>query len=507
MRPSLHLLLLLLVLPLAVGGMLAPFPARGGLEHEPPYLLSGQVSTDRGPVDGARVRVPTRPRAHTTDRDGRFQLFADRADALLAAWKPGYFIGAARPVDGVVALRLEPLPDRDNPDYRWVDPDPASGDRHSCGTCHAEITREWQASGHSRSATGKHFRSLYTGTDWDGRRTVGWGLLEQHPLGAGVCSSCHAPSLASDDPAFYDLRQVQGVAARGVHCDYCHKIADVGTGQLGLTHGRFNLQLLRPGRGQVFFGSLDDATRGDDAYSPLYRESRYCASCHEGIVFGVPVYTTYSEWRASPARRQGKECQSCHMRPTGQMTNIAPGHGGRERPPQTLASHRFFDPDQQTMLRRCIRLSAQLQPREAQIRIVAEDVGHRVPTGYIDRHLIVVARAWGTNGQPLKPSGGPTLPSAAGALQGQPGRLYAKLLHDEHGHSPAPFWDAEHDWVDNRLRPGEPDTLTLTFAADVARLQVRVLYRRFWEEVARSKGWPDRDIVVCEQVWKQDSLP
>ena len=33
-----------------------------------------------------------------------------------------------------------------------------------------------------------------------------------------------------------------------------------------------------------------------------------------------------------------------------------------------------------------------------------------------------------------------------------------------------------------------------------ARLRVRVLYRRFWQEVARVKGWPDRDLVVLERL-------
>ena len=29
--------------------------------------------------------------------------------------------------------------------------------------------------------------------------------------------------------------------------------------------------------------------RGEDVYSPLYSQSRYCAACHEGTVFGVHV--------------------------------------------------------------------------------------------------------------------------------------------------------------------------------------------------------------------------
>jgi hypothetical protein len=45
-----------------------------------------------------------------------------------------------------------------------------------CANCHAEIYREWTASAHSRSATGRRFRNLYDGTDWNGDAGVGWGL-------------------------------------------------------------------------------------------------------------------------------------------------------------------------------------------------------------------------------------------------------------------------------------------------------------------------------------------
>ena len=113
--------------------------------------------------------------------------------------------------------------------------------------------KEWSASAHSRSATGRHFRNLYEGTSWTGKPGVGWSLLDEHPTGAAVCTSCHAPAVADDDPAQFDLRELHGTAAKGVHCDYCHKIAGVGDGKIGLTHGRFNLRLLRPGEGPSIF--------------------------------------------------------------------------------------------------------------------------------------------------------------------------------------------------------------------------------------------------------------
>ena len=89
----------------------------------------------------------------------------------------------------------------------------------------------------------KQFRDLYEGTDWNDKPHVGWSLLDQRPNGAAVCASCHAPAIPAGDAALFDLRELKGVAAKGVHCDYCHKISGVGDGELGLTHGRFNLTL------------------------------------------------------------------------------------------------------------------------------------------------------------------------------------------------------------------------------------------------------------------------
>jgi hypothetical protein len=400
---------------------------------------------------------------------------------------------------------LRPLPAEDNEDYRWVDPDPDPAGRHNCANCHREIHQEWAQSGHARSATGRHFLSLYEGSDWHGKPDVGWGLLRDKPDGSGVCNACHVPTMPFGGEDYFDARSARGVAARGVHCDYCHKVQDLAGGEIGLTHGRFNLKLLRPAEGQLAFGPLDDVDRGEDSYSPLYRDSRYCASCHEGIVFGVHVYATYSEWLASPARREGKQCQTCHMAPTGRMTNMAPGRGGIDRDPMTLANHRFFARSQQEMLRAAVTVSTTLRRHDgevnAEVEVQADGAGHRVPTGFIDRHLILVAEAFDGAGKSLAPRGGPVLSRLAGeALAGKSGSLFARVLKDYDGHAPAPFWQADLTPIDTRLTPGRPERLGFTFPPETDRVRVRLIYRRFWDEVAKAKGWPADEIVVSEHV-------
>ena len=119
---------------------------------------------------------------------------------------------------------------------------------------------------------GRHFRSLYLGTSWDGKPGVGWSLLDQHPDGAGVCTACHAPTIAVGDPARYDLSKVRGVDAHGVHCDYCHKVSGDGGGRIGYTHGRYKLELKRPSEGQLFFektGRIADLKLTQAAPTPI----------------------------------------------------------------------------------------------------------------------------------------------------------------------------------------------------------------------------------------------
>ncbi len=492
-------LALLLFLGIAAGGcLLSPPPGSSA--------ITGQVTDEQGrPVSGARVRFQGQCQATITDPFGRFRLpTIPGHPRRVTAWKEGFGIGAAMPDLHPVGLRLPSLPAEDSEEYAWVDPTPDATRPHNCGNCHGAIYREWAASGHARSATGRHFRNLFDGTDWHGKQVGGWSLLAQRPEGAGVCAACHAPTFT--DPTFdYDFRTISGVAARGVHCDYCHKVSEAPTDRLGTRFGRDGLHLLRPADGrQLFFGPLDDAYREGEtfAYSPLYKESRYCASCHEGVIFGVHVYGTYSEWLASPAGRQGVQCQQCHMAPTGTLTNIAPGKGGIERDPRTLASHRF--PGGQADLLRgslsvvtTLRRAAGVLHVEAEVR--ARNVGHRVPTGFIDRNLVLVVEAFDSAGQPAALLRGPTLPAAAGkGLAGRPGLLYAKLLKGPEGKGPIPFWAAHDDPEDTRLLPEQADRSSYFFVGGT-RVRVRLLYRRFWPEVAEGRGWPDNEVIVMDR--------
>jgi hypothetical protein len=495
MRPTRWLSLIIIVSAPAVAGLTGLFQD-----------FSWQAVDESGPVAGARIRFRGERRSTTTDARGHFSLSPGRKNlSQISVSREGVLTRTFPAAGPARRLRIAHLPGQDNEDYAWVEPGPVPSGAGNCVRCHGQIHDEWRGSAHARSATNRHFLGYYDGSDWHGRRQAGWSLRADNPDGAAVCAACHAPTVSARKPAFEDIRRAEGVDRRGAHCDFCHKISQAAVDERGLTFGRFGYTLHRPRAGQLFFGPLDDAERRGESfsYSPLYRQSRYCASCHEGVIFGVPVYTTYSEWLVSSARRQGQECQSCHMTPTGRLTNIAPGKGGIERDPLTLASHRFPG-SQAAMLRRCLSLSVQLVRTDKEVRVQvvvrADRVGHRVPTGFIDRNLVLLVEGFHPDGLSASLREGPTLPELAGhALAGKAGRLFAKQLQDKSTRGPIPFWRFHGTIVDTRLEPGRVDQADFVFEKRTDRVRVRLIYRRSWSEVAQTKGWPDNEIEVVER--------
>jgi hypothetical protein len=500
----------LLALLAVLAGLGLPFWLTGGSEspHAEAESIAGEVRDDSGPVAGATVRIKGRPESVLTDEQGRFQLRVTRGDGRITASKDGYVVAGSSIHANPLVLHLRKPNGEDCERYEWVDPTPDPKRPMNCGNCHGAIHDEWIASGHAHSATNRRLINLYEGTDWHGRPGVGWSLLNEHKDGADVCSSCHAPTQRPGGFGNFDMREAAKlpVGLSGVHCDFCHKIRGPGDGEFGLTHGRYQLSLLRsdPADGhQLFFGPLDDVDRGEDLHSKFQRDSRLCAACHEGVVFGVPVYTTYTEWQKSPAGKAGISCQGCHMAPTGKMTNIAPGKGGMRRDPLTLGNHRFFDGSRVDMLRRSLKLEATARRSSdgvtLNITLVADGVGHRVPTGFIDRQVILTVEAFAA-AQLAELINGPMLPAVLGSESGKPGRLYAKWLTDDAGRSPAPFWRGDPGTLkDTRLVPGAADQQEYRFPVATDGIRVRLVHRRFWKEVADQKSWPADEQLILER--------
>lgn len=496
-------------------------------ESQPAHIITGQVLDRNGdPAVRARVRWKGTEYSTISDTAGRFTLsvptFAldEGQSARIVAALDGHFIAGCdwNAEDEDITLRLVAHPAADHDDYVWIDPRPTETDENRCANCHPEIYSEWASSGHARSANNPRFVNVFFGTDAAGRADVGWNLVGDYPEGKSVCLSCHQPShepsIDSDGLVLAD----ESVHSLGVHCDFCHKVADVSTQHAGLSHGRFAMTLLRPARGdKLLLGPLDDVDRGEDVYSPLYSESRYCASCHEGILFGTHAYSTYSEWMSTSYAERGVQCQDCHMANHRRTTNMAAGHGGIERDPETLSSHVTPGADLGFLREHLTFEVAAHRESEGivvQTTVTARDVGHLTPTGHPARQLLLVLRAHTDSGQVVPLIAGDRLPAVAGTPDrggqaGQPGKLYAKILTSLDGDPHIPYWDVTELAGDTRLEPDEPTRASFTYAPEPSPvvIEAELIYRRFPFDVAKEKGWTDNEIHVATHSVRVDTNP
>jgi YVTN family beta-propeller protein len=499
--------------------------------------VGGRVlsAADGLPIPGALVTL--RATDHrTTTRDGGYfvMLLPDGDDEIeITASAPGYFIGSAVtgvPVGGLeIALRRHH--GEDNPEYRWIDPTPSAASAGACGNCHTTILPQWQDNAHGRAISNPRFYSMYNGTDVEGVTTVAPGYLLDFPGTAGNCAGCHAPGAAVDAPFTTDMNAVRDDRVAGIHCDFCHKLGGAyletiraaGSSDAKLDPARphrvvqpyrnmpgvFSLRMLRPPAGdQVFFGPLPDVP-DPDAHLPLMRDSAFCAPCHEFSFWGTPIYSSYSEWLASPFADpvHGQTCQDCHMPSIGAIYFVPPELGGLARPASSLSSHLQRGVADLELMRSTLDLEVEVEQEGSELRVTVTvtnvGAGHHVPTDHPGRHLLLVVEALDAQGSPLAQLGGPQIPDWGGSLAGRPGTGYAKLLQDVASNEwpVVSYWKQALIRDDTRLPALASDQTTYSFETrdGTSVVRVRVLFRRLFEHLAERYGWDLGELIMAER--------
>ena len=522
--------------------------------------LAGIVKDASGPVPNAIVRVKAGTDQTKTDGSGQFQLetVTSQDSVILTAWASGYYNGggsAFSPGDTSIILNLKAHHQSDNASYAWVGANSEFGSSSNCQLCHAAVGSkddglpfdDWKLDAHSGSTQNPRFLTMYLGTDVNGNQSpntrygysrdygtfpvlpvydetyFGPGYKLDFPSTAGNCAACHAPAAAINNAYGTDPTQLSGVEAEGIGCDFCHKVWDVKINQsTGMPYdnrpGVLSFEFRRPPEGHQFFaGPLDDVAPGEDTYSPIQKESRYCAPCHTASFWGVSIYNSFGEWLESPYSdsKTGQTCQDCHM-PKGLTDHFARlDQGGLIRDSQTLASHRMPGAMDETLLRNAVTLSADAQVDSnevtVQVRIVNDKTGHHVPTDSPLRHLILLVTAVGASGDTLVQVGGSTLPDWCGKgdpdqgdYAGLPGKAFAKILEELWtGVSPsAAYWNMTRLVSDNRLAAFATDNSEYHFtqpASGAISIHVQLFFRRAFRQLADWKGWTDPDILMAEQ--------
>jgi mono/diheme cytochrome c family protein len=516
------------------------------------------------PVSGATVRVQTTPFNTTSELDGHFSLSIPQPGEqfALTAWAPGYFIGGpvlVKPGDTEIEFKLHAHATTDNPDYQWLTSRYHSnhGEDQGCAVCHSAKgtgltyslpVDEWQLDAHANSARNPRFLTMYLGTDTLGNQSpptqyvskkdygtepikpdptlpyYGPGYKLDFPDTAGNCGACHTPAAAITEPYDTDPTDLEGVVAEGIPCDFCHKIWDVILdSDSGLPNqnmpGVLSYNFRRPPDGHQFFaGPFDDVAPGEDTYSALQIQSQFCAPCHYGVFWDVVIYDSFGEWLRSPYSDSdnGQTCQDCHMPRLGVNHFALPEQGGLARDSAAIFSHRMPGASDEILLQNAVSMTVTAAMEgsvlQVQVTLTNDQTGHHVPTDSPLRHLILLVSAEDERGQLLVQQDGPRLPDWCGVgyphegyYAGQPGMAYAKVLAEQWtNNSPTgAYWNPTYLISDNRLAPFSSDDTNYSFAAlnqGPVRIQVRLLYRRAFIELAEQKGWGTPDILMEETI-------
>ncbi len=210
-----------------------------------------------------------------------------------------------------------------------------------CRECHHEQFEAWSRSFHKASLTSPVFLD---------------GLSVEPQL---RCLVCHGPLSRQVRESWPNraalskgvLPSADSSIHEGITCAVCHVRDGV---------------VLSPKVGSVPYGH-------PIRHEPGLRTSEFCGACHEfgghAVIDGatqlnsLPMQTTLSEWREWGGSRT---CQDCHM-------------------PE--ASHRVRGAHDEAFVRSALSLDVEGN----RAIVTAHDVGHRVPTGDVFRHLVLWA--------------------------------------------------------------------------------------------------------------------
>ncbi|MBI4216776.1 MAG: carboxypeptidase regulatory-like domain-containing protein [Chloroflexi bacterium] len=415
-----------------------------------------------------------------------------------------------------------------------------------CADCHGRtIYDQWASSAHAQGTANIRFMTMYNGTSVSGAKSpptrygfnqdygrfplkpspdasyYGPGFKLDFPDQPGNCAACHAPAAALAEPGGADMNTVTGANAQGSPCDFCHKIADVRLDPAKQAPsenmpGVLSMELRRPaGEPQIFFGPYDDVDVGPDAFSPLQNDSRFCAPCHNASFWGTPIYQSYTEWLASPYPKEGKTCQTCHMKPDGKADNFAPGRGGVTRDPKAIFTHTFPGVSDLDLLRNAAKLELIADRQDdrvlLEVRVTNENAGHHIPTDNPMRNIILVVEAKDDAGKDLPILAGPSIPAWGGRgkeptdYAGRPGKGYAKVLEElwTEASPTAAYWRQTVIREDTRIPAKGADVASFEFAApehSSVTVDVRLIFRRAFKELAMLKEWSLDDLEMAHQV-------
>jgi len=240
----------------------------------------------------------------------------------------------------------------------------------ACGTCHAEIYKEWKTSIHSQAYKDPFFQAYWT------RDNHIW-----------VCLNCHSPMENQQPTLIKDIpreRVERAVEEPNPHYDSEYQ-------QEGVTCAACHV------RDGVILGPFEDsAAPHPTRFDPSFRTTQLCYRCHSVVggpaqFYNVGPCGTYAEYEGGYyMNERGFICQSCHMPEVDRPVSVdGPIRRGRQH--LWRGGH---DPD---MVKRAVAIQVKAEPSlpkagddlQVTLTLINAGAGHKLPTGDPDRHFTV----------------------------------------------------------------------------------------------------------------------
>lgn len=221
------------------------------------------------------------------------------------------------------------------------------GNSDHCGTCHEEITQQWEQSMHAQAASDPSYQ-----------RNIELLAEKKGMAATRYCEGCHAPvPLLSGVLSEGGTLQTHGHMYEGISCMGCHGIDNIEhTKGVGSYKFRPAQEYLFANRENPFLTKIHNLLiqiqprlhRQEMARPPLSKPEM-CATCHTQFMdkninqWGwVKMMDEYSAWLKSPFSQQSAQtfshsnatrCQDCHF-PLEKGSDPSANHAGK------IVSHR-----------------------------------------------------------------------------------------------------------------------------------------------------------------------
>lgn len=314
-----------------------------------------------------------------------------------------------------------------------------------CGGCHTRIYEAWQRSLHANSARDPIFQ------------TAIFQSLSIAPLKeVSKCFSCHAPTLKKLEGIDFMSEDV----LEGVTCDYCHSTSAIDKGRIPALKSSPGVIKYGP------YGGLESPVHKIQE-NPIFKKSEFCMACHEYRDKNIGILTTYSEWKASKYSSEGIQCQNCHM-PYVEGELVDPSV---KRSLNKINLHEPPGGRSTEQLKKAAEVKI-LSKREkdgkwdVEIQVANTGAGHKLPTGLPSRYLLLEFSAETEGGRKIFTDNYKFM-KIMGDAKGKPLYRDYEIMNK-----------SEKILSDNRLSPGEAQTIVFSFVApeDGVKVNARLLY-------------------------------